>query len=159
VKIKLNLVCGGCGGVADPDAPRCRECGYGTSAVVRDRGVVEIAGVMCAPPSYAFREIREIGPGRVYFVGANENDAPIKIGFTTGSADDRRRQLQTGHPLPLVLWAVLDADFRYERKIHDRFRASRLQGEWFKRTPDLLEFMATCARPAFFESCYPVVVV
>jgi hypothetical protein len=148
--------------MADPKSHRCVECGSGTRTIVRERGVVESSPVLSiVPPPTVLpplpvRPYREMGAGRVYFIGAEGDIAPIKIGFTTGPAEERRKQLQTGHPHRLRIWAVLEADFQYEQKIHHRFRESRLQGEWFSRTPDLLEFMATCARPVFFEHCYPL---
>lgn len=74
-------------------------------------------------------------PLLVYFVQAH--DGPIKIGV---GADIQRRMtnLQVSHAYPLKLLAVchggLDAEYRY----HHRFRAHRLNGEWFSPHPDIL---------------------
>jgi len=79
--------------------------------------------------------------GRVYFIGVGE-EGPIKIGFTERTVADRRRQLQTSHPDTLVLLAIIEGDERLERDLHKRFAGFRLKGEWFRRCPELLDFIA-----------------
>ncbi len=55
----------------------------------------------------------------------------VKIGKATNIAK-RMRELQTGNPLKLRLIAILSDDMEDERKFHDRFKAYRISGEWFR---------------------------
>ena len=72
----------------------------------------------------------------VYFLRAGET-GPVKIGWTKDVAD-RRRVLQTSHPELLRVIRVVDGTPALERSLHDRFRALRLQGEWFRFDADML---------------------
>lgn len=80
------------------------------------------------------KKFRRRATEQIYIVGFNSY---VKIGFTT---DLKRRlaSLQTGLPELLVLYAsikrVKKAD---EARLHIRFAAYRLQGEWFRKEGDL----------------------
>jgi hypothetical protein len=77
-------------------------------------------------------------PG-VYFVAA---DNRIKIGVAT-SVRKRLKELQTSAPHKLQLIAVRPRAGRAEESaIHRRFAAYRLHGEWFKASPELLQYVA-----------------
>jgi hypothetical protein len=76
--------------------------------------------------------------GRVYFieaVGANR----IKIGYTAGEVEERRRQLQTASPFPLRALASFPGTMHDETRLHERFSTSRAVpgSEWFHATPEL----------------------
>lgn len=74
----------------------------------------------------------------VYFVQIG-NDGPIKIG-DSDNVEVRIRSLQTGVPWTLRLLRVIP-DMAAWRVYHD-FSASRMKGEWFYPTRELLEFIA-----------------
>ena len=100
-------------------------------------------------PEYDF-ELSEARRGRtrksdgvsyLYFVESAALEA-VKIG--TAADPYRRLQiLQVGSPdtLRLLGWIKFPAGEPMERNIHGLFKKSRLRGEWFKATPDLLEFI------------------
>lgn len=72
----------------------------------------------------------------IYFI--QRGDAgPVKIGFTN-DIRKRLRGLQTGHDTRLILRRAFDGSEVDERKLHARFVGSRLQGEWFAPTADIL---------------------
>lgn len=73
---------------------------------------------------------------RVYFI-QSERGGPIKIGRAI-NPEQRLKQCQTGSPERLVLLAVISGGRDLERSLHARFAASRLRGEWFKPTPELI---------------------
>lgn len=68
----------------------------------------------------------------VYVLG--HTACPVKIG-RSGDAPGRRKDLQTGHPGELQLWAFVRlpdvAGGTLERWMHDHFRDRRRGGEWF----------------------------
>lgn len=70
----------------------------------------------------------------------------IKIGFTASEPEARKAALQTGNPSPLVLLAVMDGDKETESRLHRRFAAQRVAGEWFRPAPDLLLWIIQCAK-------------
>jgi hypothetical protein len=79
----------------------------------------------------------------VYFIQAGEGESSaIKIGHST-DVEKRLEQLRTGNHLPLSLLAkigvpsVADAQ-DLERRLHNRFKRLRLEGEWFRWSIDLL---------------------
>jgi hypothetical protein len=94
---------------------------------------------------YGIRQ-KPTSPGRaddrtVYFIQAVQG-GPIKIGVAE-DVDARLSALQTGSPLPLRVLAILPSSGRYgEAQLHQRFAATRLHGEWFEATPELLAFIA-----------------
>jgi hypothetical protein len=70
----------------------------------------------------------------VYFVS---DGAAIKIGRAVDVVA-RLRALQVSHPQPLELLATWLSHRSIEGLLHRRFHTSRLKGEWFQPTPDLL---------------------
>lgn len=78
-------------------------------------------------------------PAFVYFI-SDQLGGPVKIG-TTKHLRERTLWLQGGYPHPLHVLGVLSGDYQLEAEMHRRFAASRLQGEWFQRTPELMEFI------------------
>jgi hypothetical protein len=72
----------------------------------------------------------------IYFIH-NEGQGAVKIGL----ADDperRYRALQTANSNTLVLLGSIPGDGLAERRLHRKYRALRIRGEWFKATDDLL---------------------
>jgi hypothetical protein len=66
----------------------------------------------------------------IYFIRA-VNSGTIKIGV---SNDPKRRleSMQTGSPEPLELLGILPGGVDEERRLHGRFKAYRIHGEWFR---------------------------
>lgn len=77
----------------------------------------------------------------VYFVQAG-TDGPVKIGTAT-DIQARVRGLQTGSPHRLNLLATSTGGRRLEKRLHRRFAAHRVLGEWFSPAPALLEYIAS----------------
>ncbi len=75
--------------------------------------------------------------GGVYFLQTQAPLGPIKIG-KAGNIRQRAKGLQTSHPWPLTLLAVIPGDGSSEPRWHERFAHLRLSGEWFRPGPDLL---------------------
>lgn len=81
--------------------------------------------------------VKQPSAGFVYFVTADVADFPIKIGFAERS-NVRIRELQTGCPYPLVMLATLAGTYKTESALHRQFKADRMCGEWFRRSPELM---------------------
>lgn len=77
--------------------------------------------------------------GFVYFV-QSEDGGPIKIGWAQDVAS-RVRQLQVGQSRRLRVIDAIQCRRSYERDLHRQFAESRLFGEWFEPTPELLELI------------------
>ena len=76
----------------------------------------------------------------VYFLRSGEA-GPIKIGYTGTTPNARLSALQTGNPEPLRLIGAVPGTMADESRLHDRFASVRLQGEWFRPVPELLNFI------------------
>lgn len=77
--------------------------------------------------------------GRIYFIQQGE-DGPIKIGYSTNPRK-RLDKLSTASPYPLRMLKIVPGGPALERQLHNRFSHSQLEGEWFKPTEELLEFI------------------
>lgn len=77
----------------------------------------------------------EVPHSDLYFIASESG--PIKIGISV-NVEKRLKQLQTSHPYPLKVLAVVKAAGMQEFAYHERFAAHRLHGEWFARHPDIL---------------------
>lgn len=79
-------------------------------------------------------------PCTVYFVTARGvPDYPIKIGMTTRPVEKRLKSLQTSCPYELYVIATVEGTSAYEWVLHVDLAQHRLEGEWFKRHPDVLK--------------------
>jgi hypothetical protein len=58
----------------------------------------------------------------------------VKIGFTAGDVEERRRALQTGCPHELVVELTFAGTMEDERRAHERWTDRRRVGEWFELT-------------------------
>jgi hypothetical protein len=76
----------------------------------------------------------------IYFL--RDPDGAIKIGKAV-DVGKRIQALQAGNPRQLTTLLVVRAPRRLEFELHRRFEASRLQGEWFASSPELLDCIAS----------------
>jgi hypothetical protein len=74
----------------------------------------------------------------VYLVGAVEAKA-VKIGYSARPLV-RLSQIQTGSPFVVELLSVIDGDVGTEAVAHSKFRKYRMRGEWFKWSPEIIEW-------------------
>lgn len=77
--------------------------------------------------------------GFVYFVQAGEN-GPVKIGWSQDVAR-RMAELQTANANRLTLIGFLRGRMEREAATHALFAHLRLEGEWFRDTPELRAFI------------------
>jgi len=75
------------------------------------------------------------GSNYVYYVATTDSDV-VKVGISRNPWS-RVRDLQTGSAEQFTLLATLKTDARSEFAIHDFFKATRVKGEWFSRSPAL----------------------
>lgn len=76
----------------------------------------------------------------IYFITDTQN---IKIGYTKNSIEKRLQQLQTSCSNKLYILGWIEGDIDQEQELHKKFSASRIRynGEWFKPTDDLLQYI------------------
>jgi hypothetical protein len=79
--------------------------------------------------------------GVVYFVKNGERDR-VKIGFSVRHSV-RLSTLQGASPDALTLLGVIPGTMQLERKLHQRFKAYRVKGEWFRVEGELANFLKT----------------
>lgn len=80
------------------------------------------------------------------------NGKAAKIGRAVNVAE-RLKELQTSSPEPLTLMAAAPIHASIEPYIHKRFAHLRMQGEWFRLTPQLFNFAEALwfgMNPAYF---------
>lgn len=73
----------------------------------------------------------------VYFIDGGEL---LKIG-TAKNVSERLRNLQVGSPVKLRLIKKIDGGRKEEKKIHKIFSDLKTHGEWFVKTPALLDYI------------------
>ena len=75
----------------------------------------------------------------IYFISTNDvADYPIKMRLTGREFRQRIAPLQTACPYRLEPIAVIEGGRSIEQVLHDEFAADKLEGEWYRRTPRLL---------------------
>lgn len=82
----------------------------------------------------------------IYFIQAGDN-GPIKIG-RSDFAGARLETMQIGNHEELRLLCCFRDTHLLETRLHRRFSATRIRGEWFKPTPDLLRLIQALAKRA-----------
>jgi hypothetical protein len=87
---------------------------------------------------------------RVYFIGRGE-DGPIKIGIAH-DPEKRRIDLQVAVPEELYILAAFRGDIAVERMLHAIFEPDHIRGEWFRRSPALVEFIGHLTKPALYPN-------
>lgn len=83
----------------------------------------------------------------VYFIGAvnpnTESLEAIKIGISEDPVK-RLQSMTTDNHLPLVLMSTIECTtentaLAVEKRYHDKYKESRIKGEWFSITPNLIK--------------------
>ena len=77
--------------------------------------------------------------GYIYLIGESDTENHYKIGMTKcKDINKRAKQLQTGNSEPLFIKAYFETEHPYklEKMLHNRFKESNLNGEWFELTKD-----------------------
>ena len=80
---------------------------------------------------------RQFSAGYVYFIGCAD---AVKIGFTT-DVDRRVYDMKTYQFSPVEVLLVIPGLRQVERELHQRFSHLRIQREWFRADPELMEFI------------------
>lgn len=81
------------------------------------------------------------GPnGWVYFIMCADTHR-CKIGFTKGDPQKRLKSLQTGCPGELSVVVRHPGTSETEARLHRKFAASKIRGEWFDLTDELRAYM------------------
>jgi hypothetical protein len=79
--------------------------------------------------------------GFVYFITIDDvRDYPIKVGYSEESVQGRLNGLQTGCPRVM---GEISGTVDTEKAILIRFARQRMEGEWLRRSPALMEFIKT----------------
>lgn len=86
-------------------------------------------------------------PTFVYFIRPIGKDGPVKIGCSELPVD-RLSYLMSWSPVPLEVVATTPGDHKLERRIHGIFAADHSHREWFRCSPQLIEFIAKIAAGA-----------
>jgi hypothetical protein len=81
----------------------------------------------------------------IYFI-QDSGTLDIKIGYTATCAETRRATFQTGNPSRLVVLRVVQGEKPDEHRLHQRFAAHRVTGEWFRPAPELLLYLLEAGR-------------
>jgi hypothetical protein len=78
----------------------------------------------------------------IYFLAC---ETAIKIGFTNrgtlDSVQSRVRSCETGNPFPINILAAMPGNQSVEFGLHRQFDDARIRGEWFRKTPELVDFI------------------
>lgn len=77
--------------------------------------------------------------GFVYFLycpAINNEYQLVKIGQTKNNVEKRIKQLQTGNPFPIEIYAVVFSTTykQVEKDLHAKYKRRRCHGEWFQLT-------------------------
>lgn len=84
--------------------------------------------------------LRSKAEGNIYFLQGLETGL-IKIGLSTSDVEERIKAIRAMSPDQLRLLRVLPGGHSMEAFFHQTFKQARQHGEWFKPTPELLEFI------------------
>jgi hypothetical protein len=85
-----------------------------------------------------------VSQGYVYFIQAR-NGGPIKIGWAK-DPEQRLANMQVANAEPLVIRTAVKSKPQAEKKLHERFAAKRVRGEWFEPCPEI-EYLIGCCPP------------
>lgn len=99
-----------------------------------------------SPKNYTRPEIAEAMPRYwVYFIAARKS-LLVKIGY---AADPWKRlsNMNTGSPEKLVMYGLIETylPVTLERELHERFAADRADGEWFRWSEAMDEYVTKYA--------------
>lgn len=76
----------------------------------------------------------------IYFI-QNGLAGAIKIGHTTTYVNQRLKALQTTSSRRLFIMGCIKGDVKAEKRIHEHLQAYRLEGEWFKPSVFVLDYI------------------
>lgn len=76
----------------------------------------------------------------IYFITEVDSKNRIKIGYSK-TPSNRLRVLQTGSPEKLAILNVIDGGLDKEKEIHNKFAHLHVNGEWFRNTKELYDFI------------------
>ena len=82
---------------------------------------------------------------QVYFMRYGTSNR-VKIGFTK-RMNQRKNGLESGTPENLHLLATVTGGRPQEKRLHKRFAAYRIKGEWYKLEGKLAEYVAALPKP------------
>ncbi len=87
-------------------------------------------------------------PTWIYFAKMTDSEgrALIKIGHSR-NVSLRRKILQTGAPARLEMLGVIKGGEAVERRLHQRFHASHVHGEWYRADKPLLDYVRRYVKP------------
>ena len=76
---------------------------------------------------------------KVYLLQEGTTDY-YKIGYTRGSVNNRVKQLQTGASGEISIVNYFESEHakKIEKNLHNRFKSSHVNGEWFKLPDDFV---------------------
>ena len=80
--------------------------------------------------------------GYVYFLSTDETAGDIKIGFSVNPWA-RASEVSTSCPDGCVILGQIKGGKDTEAEWHERFKEYRKNGEWFKRTPEMIDAIKT----------------
>lgn len=83
-------------------------------------------------------------PKRVYVVGYG---AYVKIGYSERPVWERIAALQTGSPEKIQVYGIINGTKETERQLHTRFAAYRLEGEWFRLSDEIRDWIKGRCEP------------
>jgi hypothetical protein len=79
----------------------------------------------------------------IYFIQGDDG-GPVKIGRSRLPPEERVAELQIGYPFgALRVVALTRGPGSLETALHRHFAASRMRGEWFRLSADLIGLIAT----------------
>ncbi|MGK3995116.1 GIY-YIG nuclease family protein [Sorangium sp. So ce1024] len=91
----------------------------------------------------------------VYFIGTKAAADPVKIGTAMVPAQ-RLKDLQGANPVELHVLASFPGNVNVERAMHGIFARDRIRGEWFRRSPVIIDFIEHLNRGLRPEAKRPV---
>lgn len=70
-----------------------------------------------------------------------------KIGYTASDPAKRIKSLQTGNPSRIELIGTVPGSYEEEDRLHVRFAAKRVSGEWFALDDEDVEYILSLNKP------------
>ncbi len=85
----------------------------------------------------------------IYLISAEINDQMLyKIGFTKRKVEKRIKEFTTGNASNFEIVHIFECkkyQHRLEKRLHSKFKKSKIKGEWFKlNNDDINSFLKTC---------------
>jgi Meiotically Up-regulated Gene 113 (MUG113) protein len=84
------------------------------------------------------------GRGTVYAMADLERGL-VKIGYTDGPVEKRRRGIESASGAELALLGCISGTRDDERSMHELFADHRVRGEWFRADEDVLDWACELA--------------